>query len=97
MIDWDRDIDAMLAPFAEPMTFNGSTVDAVVDVEDGQMLAEGARHIVGRNISATVRDSAVPGIKIGSPVTLRSANWKVRDFTRESDGRVVVLFLEKTA
>lgn len=93
-MDWDADIDAIFrAVGAEPMVFEGVTVDAIPYLEDGTILSGDGSDAMGRELSVQVRDSAVPGIKRGSTVTFRGTDRKVRKFERSGDGRVVTLFL----
>lgn len=92
-MDLDADIAVMLTDFGEDVTFEGSTFKGIVDIEDGTILAEDGSRPNGRTLSVEVRDSDVPGIKRGSTITMRSATWKVRDYERSGDGRVVMLFL----
>lgn len=96
MSAWDADIDAMISAMdPETLVFGTYSAQVVVNTTDGSMLEQRESHIVGRKLFCWCRSSAVPGITIGSVVTLRGATWKVSDFTRGGDGRAVTLYLEK--
>lgn len=94
-MDWDADLDKCLKPFAEPLVFQGQTVDAVSGVEIGTLFGDGTSRAIGSKQTVQVRKSAVPGIGRGYQVTFQGGTWNVVDFLSSGDGRALDLFLEK--
>ena len=94
-MDWDADLDKCLKPFAEPLVFQGVTVDAVPGIEDGLILGEDRSRALGRKQTVQVRRSAVPNIGRGSQVQFQGVTWTVTEFQSSGDGRAMDLFLER--
>lgn len=85
----------MIRPWAEPLVYQGNTVQVMGDTTEGAILEEDGVHIVGETTSVEARYSDVPGIKKGSRVTFRSKTWTVYNFGRAGDALMVTLFLQE--
>ena len=86
-MNMEADIEIMLADFGETVSFEGSSAKALVDLVDSQIL-EGASAVLGEMRTMVYRTASLPGLEVGSTVTVAGVAYKVHDRRRESDGRI---------
>lgn len=95
----EDDIDAMLAELGVPCVFGAVTVPCLVDTPDSVALADaglGGGVIAGK-VAVTIRTDSLPGIDVGSEITVDGASYKVRVPLKQGDGATTVLLCQEAA
>lgn len=87
------ELDANLADLGEPMQFGALTIYGIVEDTDEAALAANEIESIGHVRMVTIRTGAVPGLAIGTPVTLRGMACKVLRSLRIDDGALTKLVL----
>lgn len=91
----EGDIDGMLADMGVPVTFGAYSALALVDSADELLLAGGGLPgVIGTKIVITFKTSALPGLAVGSAITIDGASYTVRSRASQGDGAVTQAFCE---
>ena len=93
-LDLDGDLRAMMADFGVALAFGAYTSTGllgIATVED--TLESGSSIIAGTSRVVTFPAETLPGLKIGSGLTVAGVVYPVKDFKLVGDGRVAKAFL----
>lgn len=84
----NADLDAMLAdaPNSVAIVFGSSRSCGLLTITDGERMQGQAARTLGRNIAVDFRPGTVPGLTVGSAVTVDGTQYHVRDLCPADNG-----------
>jgi hypothetical protein len=93
MLDTGGDITAMLDELGVSVILGTNETKGVVDYADELVLETDVTASVGRMIAVTIKTGSLPGLAIGSALTVDGGNYKAREVLRIGDGALTRVML----
>ena len=95
----EEDIDDQLSIDGHTVTVGATTVNCLVDAPDEQLFEPEFATFIGRSIVATIKTGSIPGIAIGSAITLHPEEelYEVVKFLQYGDGALTRVLVAKAA
>lgn len=87
----EAEIQAMLNEFGVDVVVGGTTVKAIVDRTDEEMIAAGFGTMVGKGIVVTAKTGAFT-ISEGAAITVEGTGYKMRESLQAGDGALTRIF-----
>jgi hypothetical protein len=93
MLDNGSDITAMLDELGVSVTLGTNETKGLVDYADELVLETDVTASVGRMIAVTIKTGSLPGLAIGSALTVDGSPYKAREVLRIGDGALTRVML----
>lgn len=91
----EAEIPALLRDFGVDVTLGASTVRGVVDqTDEGTLQGSGPAAMIEESIVVTVQTGSLPGLAVGSSITVGGDAYVVRDRRKIGDGALTALYCE---
>lgn len=90
-----NDVPILLDEFGVDLTLGETTVKALLDLVDEEILDSGAPSpIVGKGVSFTIETGSLPGLVEGSTLTSEGTTYKARQIMQYGDGALTRVLCE---
>lgn len=93
MLDTGGDITAMLDELGVSVTLGANETKGLVDYADELLLESDVSASIGRMLAVTIKTGSLPGLAVGSTLTVDGSAYKAREVLRIGDGALTRVLL----
>lgn len=93
MLDDGSDIKAVLDELGVSVILSANETKGLIDYADELVLETDVTASVGRMIAVTIKTGSLPGLAVGSAITVDGSPYKAREVLRLGDGALTRIML----